>query len=438
MTCNELRVMSGEARGQALTLVGGSRFVVGRAKECDLVLDDKALSRSHFAIQLDSQGCTIEDLSSFNGTFVNGRRLRATQPLCHLDLISVGRHQLAYLETADLEATEVIEDDAPRCESCGSLLDVSLELALGLVDLAQTICALCRQLGQHELPQPLAQTTIASQQLGRFTLHGSLGSGASGMVFKAWDTEQERWLALKLLVPREVSSMLIQRFLEEARIIASLDHPGIVRCYDLGRVEQLLFIALEYLGGVDLEAWIQREGPPTIRQALDWGVALCEAIQYAHDRGVIHRDLKPANILIDPDGQLRIIDFGLSRAFDHSGLRMTQSCNFLGTPHYMSPEQIDNVKQVDHRTDLYALGVILYRLLTGANPFRTDHGDLMALFQAKLDCESRPIDDLRSDLPAGLAQTITRAMAPAARDRFQSAAALGSALQGACDQLTLG
>ena len=115
MAYNELRVVSGEGRGRALTIEAGHRVVVGRSKDCDVQLEDTALSRSHFAIQIEDGECQIEDLGSHNGTFVNGRRLRGSQGLCHLDLISVGRHQLAYLETPNLEPTEVIEDSTPRC-----------------------------------------------------------------------------------------------------------------------------------------------------------------------------------------------------------------------------------------------------------------------------------------------------------------------------------
>ena len=267
----ELRVVAGPQRGHALPIAPGQQAIFGRSKTCDLRLEDSALSRRHFLISDRGERCQLEDLDSQNGTFLNGRRLRGTQILQHLDLIAAGRHQLAYLLQPLREPTERIEQDTRRCASCDCLLDQSLEALLSPDAIPQPVCAICRQL--HPPQEPVdAQTEVSARTLGRFVLHGALGCGAGGMVYKAWDTAEGCWIALKLLAVREVGTLQIQRFLEEARIIARLDHPGIVGCREMGRLDQLLFIALEHIEGGDLEAHLEQGPAPTVAQAVAGGI----------------------------------------------------------------------------------------------------------------------------------------------------------------------
>ncbi len=433
----ELRVVGGEDKGRSVPLPDRTAMTVGRGKDCGLCLDDAAMSRVHFSILLEDDICSIEDLDSHNGTFINGLRLRGAQILQHLDLITAGRHQLTCLFTSDCEPTVVDLGTDLHCQSCGCPIDRRIELALGMSAIGPPVCTICRQLDQTpEKPSAHSDTVISPQQLGPYLLHGSLGGGTTGIVYRALDTRTEQWVALKLMMPRDMKPKIIQRFLEEARITASLDHPGIVRCHQIGHLEQMLFIALEYHEGGDLESWLHNVGLPERKKVLDWGVELCEALTYAHERGVIHRDLKPANILLGPAEELKIIDFGLSRALDHAGLRLTQTCNILGTPQYMSPEQIDNVKQADHRTDIYAVGVILFRLLAGASPFRTDRNNLMQLYRAKLDGETYTLHQLCDDLSPSIAEPVHRAMAPDPSKRHQSAVALADDLREARGRLS--
>jgi len=198
-----------------------------------------------------------------------------------------------------------------------------------------------------------------------------LGHGGMGAVYKARQKQLDRLVALKILPP-EVgkNAAFAERFMREARSLARLNHPEIVTVHDFGHTEDgLYYFLMEYVDGTDLRHIIQA-GELTSVQALAIIPKVCEALHYAHKKGIVHRDIKPENILLDNEGNVKIADFGLARLLDKptSAYTLTQSGQRMGTPQYMAPEQIEHPQEVDHRADIYSLGVVFYEMLTGELP----------------------------------------------------------------------
>jgi len=194
-----------------------------------------------------------------------------------------------------------------------------------------------------------------------------IGHGGMGAVYKARQTHLERFVAVKLLsAERGVDPAFVERFTREARALARLQHPQIVTLYDFGRTGSWLYLVMEYVEGANLRQ-LMATGRLDPAAALRLVAPLCDALVHAHAQGVVHRDLKPENILIDSQGQPKIADFGLAKLRCANGA-LTQTGDALGTLHYMSPEQVSGVGDIDHRADVYALGVILYEMLTGSLP----------------------------------------------------------------------
>ena len=197
-----------------------------------------------------------------------------------------------------------------------------------------------------------------------------VGKGGMGAVYKARQPALNRLVALKVL-PASVSGDpgFADRFHREARLLARLQHPRIVTIHDFGVAGSLHYLVMEYVDGPNLRA-VQRSGRLTPAQALRIVPEICEALQYAHDRGVVHRDIKPENVLLDREGHVKITDFGIAKMIgpDAETAALTGGVDVIGTPHYMAPEQIERPSDVDHRADIYSLGVVFYELLTGELP----------------------------------------------------------------------
>jgi hypothetical protein len=211
-------------------------------------------------------------------------------------------------------------------------------------------------------PPPIEELRRRLPQFEIMALHGRGGMGA---VYRAHQRALGRDVALKILVPNHPGAA--ERFATEARALARLSHPGIVTVYDVGRDGELCWLAMEFVDGPTLREAMHAKTLDPIR-ALALIPTLCDALQYAHDQGVVHRDIKPENLLLDRDGRLKIADFGLARMLCDENGQTQHSQTVLGTPSYMAPEQIEHPASVDHRADLFALGVVFYELLTGELP----------------------------------------------------------------------
>jgi len=216
-------------------------------------------------------------------------------------------------------------------------------------------------------------------QYGRYQIVSELGRGSMGVVYKAHDPQIARTIVLKVLrEDRVTSDDFVRRFQKEAMAVGRLSHPGIVTVFDVGKDHGSIYIAMEYLAGMPLDA-LMAERKVTLEETVNIGIQTAEALQYAHKHGIIHRDIKPSNIIYTPEGTIRVTDFGIARIEDPNSHQMTQVGEVLGTPRYMSPEQAMG-KPLDGRSDLYSLGVILYQLTTGKRPLQGE--TLVSIFRA--------------------------------------------------------
>lgn len=197
-----------------------------------------------------------------------------------------------------------------------------------------------------------------------------IGKGGMGAVYKARQPALDRLVALKMLPSQGASgASFAERFNREARALARLSHPNIVAVHEFGLVDGLHFFIMEFVDGVNLRQ-LQKTGRLSPREALQIIPQICDALQYAHDEGVVHRDIKPENVLVDRKGRVKIADFGLAKILgrEPQDLRLTGEGQVMGTPHYMAPEQVEHPLEVDHRADIYSLGVVFYEMLTGELP----------------------------------------------------------------------
>ena len=210
-----------------------------------------------------------------------------------------------------------------------------------------------------------------AEQFPQLEILELLGQGGMGAVYKARQKHLDRLVALKILPPRiGQSQAFADRFVREARSLAKLNDPHIVSVYDFGHTDAgLYYFIMEYVDGTDLRRVIQA-GEISTSEAMEIISQICDALQFAHDEGIVHRDVKPENILLNKKGQAKIADFGLAKLVGRpaTGYTLTQAGQRMGTPHYMAPEQIERPNTVDHRADIYSLGVVFYEMLTGELP----------------------------------------------------------------------
>jgi len=216
----------------------------------------------------------------------------------------------------------------------------------------------------------IADAAEVARRLPQFEILELLGRGGMGVVYKARQIQLDRVVALKILPPGDAASPgFIERFRREARSLAKLSHPNIVSVYDFGEAGGLYYFVMEFVDGLNLRQMILAHRL-TSSEALAVVPKICDALQFAHEEGVVHRDIKPENILLDKRGRVKIADFGLAKLLGREEIdtRLTVSGATLGTPRYMAPEQIDKPQSVDHRADIYSLGVVFYEMLTGELP----------------------------------------------------------------------
>jgi serine/threonine protein kinase len=261
---------------------------------------------------------------------------------------------------------------------------------------------------------------------GRYKIVKELGRGSMGVVYQAHDPQIDRLVVLKVLrQDRLTSEAFTHRFLKEAKAIGRLSHPNIVTVYDFGRDHETIYIAMEFLEGDPLNKVIE-EKRLGMREIVNLGIQVAETLDYAHHLGIIHRDIKPSNIIVKPSGQIIITDFGIAHIEDPSSSLQTQDGEILGTPAYMSPEQVKG-QSVDGRSDLFSLGIILYELGTGMRPFGGEN--LAAIFNSI--AQKNPLDPAKINpgIPKGLSQIIMKCLEKMPDKRFETGKALAEALK---------
>jgi serine/threonine protein kinase/tetratricopeptide (TPR) repeat protein len=269
-----------------------------------------------------------------------------------------------------------------------------------------------------KIPPP-AKTELASGSTfaGRYQIIEELGKGGMGKVYKVWDTEVREKVALKLLNPLTAGDeKTIERFRNELKLARQIAHRNVCRMYHLAREDETYYITMECVAGEDLKSSIRRMGPLSIGKAISIAQQVCRGLSEAHRLGVIHRDLKPHNIMVDREGNARIMDFGIARSLRTKGI--TDTGVVVGTPEYMSPEQVEG-KQVDQRSDIYSLGAILFEMITGKVPF---DGDTPLSIAVKHTTTASPDPrELNHQIPEELSRVILRCMEKDKRARYQSA-----------------
>lgn len=267
-------------------------------------------------------------------------------------------------------------------------------------------------------------TLIGQQLAGKYTIQSEIGRGGMGVVYLGYDTMLQRRVAIKVLPPElTYDRQFVARFRQEAVTAAGLHHPGIVTIHDVGEQNQLHYIVMQFLEGVTLDQWLTHHGSMPLAQTQHVIRQVADALDYAHPRGIVHRDIKPSNIMLSPEGQATVMDFGLVRAGEATGL--TRSGIVVGTPEYMAPEQALG-EAVDGRTDIYSLGVVIYRMLTGKVPFMRSSS--MATAYAHVHDPPPPLRQVRPDLPKPVEAVVLKALAKRPVDRFQTASQLANDL----------
>jgi len=282
---------------------------------------------------------------------------------------------------------------------------------------------------------PTAVRAVGGEQLrpgavfaGRYEVKEILGAGGMGVVYRAFDRELQEPVAIKTLKPEAMAGgpAALDRFKQEIRLARRIAHRNVVRTHDLGEQNGMYYLTMEYVEGTSLKQLIMSRGNLPLSVTLTVGKQVCRALEVAHAEGVIHRDIKPQNIVVEPSGFLKVMDFGIARlANPPKGKGLTEAGTSIGTPDYMSPEQLAG-GELDARSDLYAVGVVLFECLTGRVPFEAD--TTWALVAKHLEEQPPDPRSFNGEVPESLAVVVLKAMAKKPADRYATAAAMHDAL----------
>ena len=280
---------------------------------------------------------------------------------------------------------------------------------------------------------PGAAGLVGMTVAGRYRVEQLLAKGAMGVVYRATHVMLRRPMALKVVRPKLAASRTaLHRLQREARAASRLSHPGIITIHDLGVSNGIVYFAMEYLDGDTVDQLIERDGRLTPKRSIRLAAEVCDALAVAHRNGVVHRDIKPPNIMVTSDGaggeRAKLLDFGVAVTANCDELSLLPGNRTMGTPKYLSPEQARGA-EVDGRSDIYSLGVVLYEMLTGAAPF--EHQDIEKLLRMHLKREPPPIRPRLSDLPCRdeLERLVSRCLEKLPERRYQSAGELAAALR---------
>src|SRR3954463_6523325 len=274
-------------------------------------------------------------------------------------------------------------------------------------------------------PLPISDSALKLVQLfppgsllgGRYEIIRVLGEGGMGAVYQARDRELDRLIALKVIRPELAgNAAILQRFKQELILARHVTHRNVVRIYDLGEADGIKFITMEYVDGEDLRSLLKLHGKLAAKEAVHIVEQVCRALEAAHAEGVIHRDLKPQNIMRDKQGRIVVMDFGLARSLEANG--MTQTGALVGTLEYMSPEQALG-GELDQRSDLFAVGLIFYELLTGKVPYKADTA--IASLMKRTHERAVPASEVDATVPLSLSAIVSRCLERDPKDRYPSA-----------------
>jgi CheY-like chemotaxis protein len=283
----------------------------------------------------------------------------------------------------------------------------------------------------HEAPRQAVSSRDAELDVGglfaeRYDILDVIDGGGMGMVYKARDRELDDEIAIKTLHSDLISDdeRMIDRFKSEIRLARLISHPSVVRTHDFGKWDGIYYLTMEYVEGVTARQLLAKRGSLAVSSTLAIATQLARSLEVAHEQGVIHRDIKPQNLLLDKDGNLKVLDFGVACLTERSG-NFTEAGLVVGTPAYMAPEQLLD-ETAEERSDLYAVGVVLYECLTGKLPF--EGGSSIALIAKQLNEDPTPPDQVNPEVPPELSALIVRLLSKSPDDRPASASELGELL----------
>jgi serine/threonine protein kinase len=422
-----LKVLEGPYRGREFKFDQHDTFLIGRSENAHLYLpDDRFFSRHHCLLEIAPPRCFLRDLGSTNGTFVNGQKVSEVF-LRNGDRIQGG---MTVLEVQVASDTEEIVAEAPtlagpvmvtvECSNCGRR--ERAEAAPG--EQLTFICEDCREELKNRPPP------VPGYEMVKL-----LGRGGMGCVMLARDEENGQAVAIKTLLPEvAVADKSLQRFTREIQVASVLNHPNIVKFIKSGTHNGAVYLVTEYVEGSDAARMADAHGGRLpFRDAIQVISQALDALAYAHARGYIHRDIKESNILVSgttPNLVAKLTDFGLARSFTATGMSgITMAGDLAGTFAYMPPEQIRDFRNVQPTADLYAIGMTAYSLLSGDIALDLGpSGDVAGTIRAIFEGQIIPLRSRLPDVPAALAEIIERALVRDPAHRWQSAAAMRTAL----------
>ena len=444
-----LQATEGPHKGETFTCQGHDIFLVGRSKQAHLQLRDDYFSRAHFLIEVNPPSCRLMDLTSRNGTFVNGERVRSVE-LRDGDTIKAGNTVLkvsmpAPAGSAALDAPTLglpaaqppAEAPAPAARAPSADAPAETLIWTGAVPPPSTRASRNNGPAPGATPAPLSSTIsvapAALPTIPGYRLVRELGRGGMGVVYLAEGEKDGRQAALKTITPAAAAGRSqVERFLREARILCQLRHHHIVAFLEANEAEGVLYFAMDYIEGVDAGRLLKQKGPLPVRDAVRIVSQVLSALDYAHGQGYVHRDVKPANILLSVEGNRKVVkvaDFGLARVYQQSRLSgLTVMGEVGGTVAFMPPEQITHFREVKPAADQYSAAATLYTLLTGRMIFDFENVSVDHQLAVVLEKEPVPIRQRRPDLPEGLAAAVHRALSKDPLARFPNARAFLSPL----------
>jgi serine/threonine protein kinase len=428
-----IAITVGENRWDFTLQPGGAGVTIGRGSDVDISVNDASVSRRHCTIQLEASGLTVRDLASANGTSINGTRISATAPLRAGDALRAGKVdvkvEVQRKGSGSRRSPKVAPAPPPAtdlvCESCGRLVTLSTVKDGQIVHWGDKIlCPACKDAsdtgtleGLDSLVQLLAGEGFTV--LNRISLANSYTP-----VFKARRTALNDLVAVKALpiVPGRTEKKL-ERFQTEARAMAQIHHPNVIRVYDVRVRPGFIYLVMEFVEGETLLRKLEREGKLPLASGLNMGLALARALETISKQGIVHRDVKPANIIVAKDGTAKLGDFGLSKdLLLVGGSHATGAHETLGTIRYMPPEQCLSAKDVDYRSDLYALAATLFHVLTGKLPYPAMSD--VELLRAVVTRKPPSFDPTGTPgLPDPVARVLARALEGSPAGRHRSAQA---------------
>ena len=425
-----LRILAGPYSGREFTFDQHDTFLIGRSDSAHLYLpEDKFFSRHHCLLEIAPPRCFLRDLGSTNGTFVNGQKV----PEAHLrsgDRIQGGQTVLEVEVHADQAVT----------------IDGSETPTLTRPSIVTVECGNCGRREQTEgSPQDEPMTFICEEcreELKRrpapvpgYEMIKMLGRGGMGCVMLAREEASGRSVAIKTLLPEvAVTGQSLRRFMREIDVAAALEHPNIVRFIASGTNNGAVYLVSEFVDGSDAARLADAQGGRLpYAQAIDIVAQALDALSYAHTKGYIHRDIKESNILISgeaPNLIAKLTDFGLAKSFTQSGMSgITMAGDMAGTFAYMPPEQIKDFRNVRPTSDIYAIGMTAYSLLAGDTALDLGPAnDIASTVRAIFEGQIIPLLQRAPDVPGRVAEVIERALAKDPANRWQSAAAMRTAL----------